>query len=125
MAPAWKSLKTDLVPALKNTESGQGARHRLIGRSALVVTQVALAMVLLVVTAGILDGFRKVLVTDPGFRTDHLLLAGLDTSTVGYSSPGRRPFTVVSKIACARCQASRRPPSPAPWRSTGAEMSAR
>ena len=92
LAPAWKSLETDLVPALKNTESGQGARHRLIGRSALVVTQVAMAMVLLVVTAGILDGFRKVLVTDPGFRTDHLLLAGLDTSTVGYSSARTKTF---------------------------------
>ena len=92
LAPAWKSLKTDLVPALKNTESGQGGRQRLIGRSALVVTQIALAMVLLVVTAGILDGFRKVLVTDPGFRTDHLLLAGLDTSTVGYSSTRTKAF---------------------------------
>jgi predicted permease len=92
LPPAWKSLKTDLVPALKNTESGRGARHRLIGRSALVVTQLALAMVLLVVTAGILDGFRKVLVTDPGFRTDHLLLAGLDTSTVVYSSARTKAF---------------------------------
>jgi len=92
LAPAWRSLKTDLVPALKNTESGQGGRQRLIGRSALVVTQIALAMVLLIVTAGILDGFRKVLVTDPGFRTDHLLLAGLDTSTVGYSSTRTKAF---------------------------------
>jgi putative ABC transport system permease protein len=83
LAPAWQSLKTQLVPALKSAEPGQTARHRTFGRSALVVTQVALAMVLLVVTAGLLDGFRKILRADPGFRTDHLLMATLDTSVGG------------------------------------------
>jgi predicted permease len=85
LAPAWQSLKTQLVPALKNALPGQLSRHRTLGRSALVVTQVALAMVLLVVTAGLLDGFRKVLTADPGFRTDHLVLAKFDTSIQGYS----------------------------------------
>jgi predicted permease len=45
-------------------------------------------MVLLVVTAALLDGFRKVLRTDPGFRTDHLVMAKLDTS-VADDDPGQ------------------------------------
>ena len=84
LAPAWQSLKTPLVPALKNAEAGQPGRNRTIGRNALVIAQIALAMVLLIVTAALLDGFRKVLATDPGFRTDHLVIARLDPSIVGY-----------------------------------------
>jgi putative ABC transport system permease protein len=80
VAPAWQSLKTELVSALKAAEPGETTRHRTIGRNLLVVAQIALSMVLLVVTAALLDGFRKVLVTAPGFRTEQLMTMGLDTS---------------------------------------------
>ena len=112
LAPAWQSLKTQLVPALKSAEPGQTARQRTIGRNALVVVQVALAMVLLVVTAGMLDGFRKVLATDPGLPHGPLLL-----TRTGYvhrevqRRPRRRVFTRASRIGRVRCPASRR------WRS--------
>ena len=42
LAPAWQSLKTQLVPALKSSEPGQTARQRTIGRNVLVVAQIAL-----------------------------------------------------------------------------------
>ena len=85
LAPAWQSLKTQLVPALKSAEPGQTARQRTIGRNLLVVAQVALSMVLLVATGVLFDGFRRVLVLDPGFRTDHLMTMSLDTSTTRYT----------------------------------------
>jgi predicted permease len=84
MAPAWQSLKTQLVSLLKSSEPGSG-RHRAAGRRMLVVSQVALSMMLLVVMVAMVDGFRKVLVADPGVRTDRVLIAKLDTATAGYT----------------------------------------
>ena len=85
LAPTWQSLKSDLIPALKSAEPDQTARHRTIGRNILVVSQVALSMVLLISAGILLDGFRKSLVLNPGFRTDHLMMMSLDTSLVRYS----------------------------------------
>ena len=85
MAPAWQSLKTSVVSALKNPEGGLTAGRRTVGRNVLVVAQIALSMVLLVVTGMFLDGFRKLLVVNPGFRTDHLIMLSTDTSLVRYT----------------------------------------
>lgn len=85
LVPAWQSAKTQLIPALKSAEPGQTTRQRTIGRNMLVVAQVALSMVLLVSTGVLLDGFRRVLILDPGFRTNHLITMSLDTSTVRYT----------------------------------------
>lgn len=88
LAPALQSSKTDLIPALKNAEAGQGARQRTIGRNSLVIAQVALSMILLIATGMLLDGFRKSLTLNPGFRTDHILITEFDTSLVRYT-PGQ------------------------------------
>jgi macrolide transport system ATP-binding/permease protein len=91
LAPAWQALKTDLVPALRSAGLTASARRRTIGRNALVVGQVALSLVLLVAAGMLLEGFRKVLVINPGFRTDHILTMDFDTSLVP-ASPATRDF---------------------------------
>jgi macrolide transport system ATP-binding/permease protein len=124
LAPAWQSLKTELIPALKNAEPGQVANKRAIGRNVLVVGQVALAMVLLVAAAMLVDGFRRSESLDPGFRTDHLMLMSLDTSLAQYNHeqthdfyreladrarrlPGARNVALTSAIPRASCTANR------------------
>ena len=92
LAPAWHSLKTQLVAVLKNAAPSPGRRQRTIGRNTLVVAQVALSMVLLIATGMLLDGFRKLLVMSPGFRTDHLVMLSLDTSIVRYTPDRTREF---------------------------------
>ena len=91
IAPAWQALKTDLVPALRSAGLTASARRRTIGRNALVVSQVALSLVLLVATGMLLDGFRKVLVMNPGFRIDHIMTMDFDTSLVP-ASPATHEF---------------------------------
>jgi predicted permease len=91
LVPALQSLKTDPVPALKNAETVSG-HQRMIGRKVLVVGQVSLAMILLIATGMLLDGFRKTLVLNPGFRTDHLLTAEFDTSLVRYTTAQAHDF---------------------------------
>ncbi len=90
LAPAWQAGKTDLVSTLKSAGLTQSARRRTIGRNALVVAQVAFSLILLVAASMILDGFRKSLVMNPGFRTDHVMLMDLDTSFARYSDEKSR-----------------------------------
>ena len=92
LAPALQSSKPDLIPALKNADSGQPVRNRLRGRNALVIAQVAMSMVLLIAAGMLLDGFRHALVLDPGFRIDHVLTMQFDTSLVRYSDQQSHDF---------------------------------
>jgi putative ABC transport system permease protein len=85
VAPARQSLRTDLVPGLKTTELAEAAPKRAIGRYLLVITQIALSMVLLLATGMLIDGFRKAMILDPGFRTDHLIMISSDTAFVRYT----------------------------------------
>ncbi len=84
LAPAMQSRRIRLVSALKSGGIDGASRSR--GRSVLVVSQIALAMVLLSAATALLGGFRKMLTADPGFRTDHLVAAALDPSVLRYSS---------------------------------------
>jgi predicted permease len=78
LAPAWQTARTDFVSALKIGGEGASGKGRTFGRDALVVGQVALAMVVLIAAGMFLAGFRNMLVMPPEFRTDHLI--SLDTA---------------------------------------------
>lgn len=84
LTPAMHATRTSLVAALKSADA-QTKRQRLWGRNALVVAQLAMAMLLLVSTSMLLDGFRRALLLEPGFRIDNLLIAQFDTSLVHYT----------------------------------------
>jgi predicted permease len=92
LAPAFQSLKTDLVGALKNAESDMAARRRTLGRNTLVIAQIALSMVLLVAAGMLVSGFNTLIGASPGFRTDHLMITEFDTSLVRYSPEQSRIF---------------------------------
>lgn len=84
LAPALQSRRVRLVSALKS--GGVDGASRTLGRNLLVVSQIALAMVLLSSATAFLSGFKKMLTADPGFRTDHLVAVALNTSVLRYSS---------------------------------------
>ena len=92
LAPAFQTTRVDLIPALKATDADHGARRRLWGRNLIVAGQVALSLVLLVVTALLWQGFHDQLRAGAGFRTDHLYLTGFDTQPVHYSATQTRKF---------------------------------
>ncbi len=92
IAPALQAVKTDLIAGLRSAGLSSSARRRTLGRNALVIGQVAFSMVLLVAAGMIFDGFRKALVLNPGFRTDHLMLMEFDTRFVRYSDDQSRVF---------------------------------
>lgn len=91
VAPAWRSITVRPHAALKSGGAATtSTRASLAGGRILVVTQVALALVL-VATAGLLLGtFRTLTTIDPGFRPDGVLLASLDFGSLDLPEPERQ-----------------------------------
>jgi putative ABC transport system permease protein len=77
LAPAFAALRTNLIESLKEgvpTASGASSHSWL--RSTLVVAEVAIALMLLTVSGAFLRSFQKMRAVDPGFLSDHVLVAG-------------------------------------------------
>ena len=86
LAPALQASRPDLTMALKMDGSGYGA-HGSHGwlRSALVVAQVSVCLILLI-TAGLLArGVQASQTIEPGFRTDHVFSAKFDLEQQHYN----------------------------------------
>ena len=72
LVPAWKFSQPDLIGTLREGATGAPRSSRMIG-NALVVAQVALALVLLFGAGLLLRSFAGLKSIDPGFRTENLL----------------------------------------------------
>jgi predicted permease len=86
LAPAVQMLRGRLYGALKEGGRGGSAgvgHHRL--RGALVVTEVALALLLMVGAGLCLRGFQRARAADPGFDPANVLVAGLRIGMNGYT----------------------------------------
>ncbi len=77
------------------------ARNRL--RSALVASEVALALVALVGAGLFARSFQQTLRIDPGFDPNHVLLSQFYLSTNGYNLAQRKEFCRRLGRAHARC----------------------
>lgn len=77
LAPAFAALKTDLTESLKEGDrtSTGGSSHTWL-RSALVVSEISVALILLTTSGAFLRSFQKMRQVDPGFRPNELLVAG-------------------------------------------------
>ena len=84
--PAWQASGTDAGLALRVGERGSSGRQPL--RAALIVAEVALAVVLLASAGLLLRSFARLLQTDPGFRTERVLSMRLNLPPARYDKPG-------------------------------------
>jgi predicted permease len=92
LAPAFRVTNPDLVRTLKAADADSEGKRRLWGRNLIVAGQVALSLVLLAVSAALVQGFRGDLIEGPGFRTDHLFLTSFDTQLIHYSEDETQRF---------------------------------
>jgi predicted permease len=96
LGPAWKLVRTDVVPELKEQsgESGHKGRGRWFGaRNLLVASQIALSLGLLTAAGLFTKGALKASEADPGYSLDRQLLAAVDTSLAGYDEvQGRQVY---------------------------------
>jgi putative ABC transport system permease protein len=85
LAPAFAALQTNLTQSLKEGLPNSGSSHAWL-RSALVVSEIAIALVLLTLSGAFLRSFQKMRAVDPGFRPDHVLVAGYQLPLNQYST---------------------------------------
>ena len=91
LIPALRTARQDLRETLSESSRGStGGRgsHRL--RSALVISEIALAMLLLVGAGLLLRSFERLQAVAAGFPTDHLLAADLPLSPTAYRKPEQK-----------------------------------
>ena len=87
IVPAFAAAKVDVQGSLKEGARGDIGGTRSSGgrlRSALVVAEVALALMLLVASAQTYGTYRRLALTDPGFRSDGVLTAGVTLPRADY-----------------------------------------
>ena len=97
LAPALQSTRTNLVSGLKSSEASDVERgpRRLRGRSALVVAQIAMSLMLLTAAFLMYRGFHNTLLdrmTIGQDARDHILMTRFDPRLVQYDAEQTRRF---------------------------------
>jgi putative ABC transport system permease protein len=88
LVPAWQASHVDLNTALKSGARGAGGvegKHR--ARNALVMTEVALALILLICASLLIQSFARLGRVDTGMRTDRLFTARIGLPEADYPRP--------------------------------------
>jgi putative ABC transport system permease protein len=93
LTPALRATRVAPVTVLKSTGRGMTAGRERFGlRRALVVSQVALSLVLLVGALLFVRTLRNLLTLDPGFQQQGLLVAEIDLTRLNLLAERRQPF---------------------------------
>jgi predicted permease len=92
IAPTFRSARVDLTPALKEGEGSSTSSARAAAKwfsigNALVVAQVALAIVVLVGAGLLVRTLANLRSIDVGFDSHNILIFGIDPTLVGYRGP--------------------------------------
>ncbi len=88
LVPAIQAARPNLAGALSDgARGGSAGLHRQRFRRGLVVSQIALALVLVVSAGLLIKSFARMRGVDPGFEPSHLLTARLELSPVRYERP--------------------------------------
>ena len=92
VAPAFRGARVDLTPALKAGEASSGSSGHAGGKwfsigNALVVAQVALAIVVLVGAGLLVRTLANLRSVDVGFDSHNILIFGIDPTLIGYKGP--------------------------------------
>jgi predicted permease len=96
IAPALRGTNLDLTSALKQGLGRAGGPHRSRLGRALVMAQVALSFVLLMSAGLFLRTLLKLNSVYPGFRREHILLASMYPTVLGYQ--GERELNLYRQI---------------------------
>ena len=92
IAPTFRSTRVDLTPTLKEGEGSSTSAARAAGKwfsigNALVVAQVALAVVVLVGAGLLVRTLQNLRNVDVGFDSHNILIFGIDPTLIGYKGP--------------------------------------
>ena len=97
VAPAFRGARVDLTPALKEGEGSSSSLRHAGGKwfsigNALVVAQVALAIVVLVGAGLLVRTLQNLRSIDVGFDSHNILIFEIDPTLIGYKGPQMDSF---------------------------------
>jgi predicted permease len=84
LAPALQSTRPALAPTLKDQAGTVAGGTGVRVRKALVVSQVALSLLLLVGAGLFIRSFQRMMSADLGFRTEQIITFGANPTQIGY-----------------------------------------
>ena len=91
LLPAIRATRADVNAVLKASETRMAAPRGWM-RQALVVAQVAVALVMMILSGLFLESIRAARRSDPGYRVDHILTMGFDPRIAQYDLDATRAF---------------------------------
>ena len=91
LLPAIRGTRADVNTVLKATETRFAAPRGWM-RQGLVVAQVAVALVMMILSGLFLESIRVARGSDPGYRIDHILTMGFDPRIAQYDLEKTRAF---------------------------------
>jgi len=91
LLPALRTLRANLAGTLKQGSKGTSGPRRHRTHNALVISEIAMALVPLIGAGLLLRSFQHLLQVDPGFRVDHILTMDVEQAAL--------PFTQASKFS--------------------------
>jgi putative ABC transport system permease protein len=91
LLPAMGTLRTNLAGVLKQSGKGTNGSWHHRRHNALVISEVAMALVPLIGAGLLLRSFQHLIEVDPGFRVDHILTMEVEQAAL--------PFTQLSQLS--------------------------
>ena len=102
LVPAIQSSKVDLNEALKDGSKGSsGAAHNRL-RNILVISEIALALMLLFGAGLLIRSFRQLVNVDPGFNEEHILTFDMTLPQTKYATPDQASMFFQQTLANLR-----------------------
>lgn len=92
LVPALQGSRPHLVTALKEGDDSADGRHRLLGRKALLVAQVALSLVSLVAAGLYLKSLQNAQRIETGYNVENLLTLNIHLGSEAYDETRGRQF---------------------------------
>jgi predicted permease len=93
LAPALQTSRPDVVPALKEDIAAGGRASRRVNlKSALVVGEVAISLILLLASGLLIRSLRAVQAVDPGYAVEQLVSTPLNVELLRYTRAQGREF---------------------------------
>jgi predicted permease len=90
LVPALQASRPELVPALKSEDAGRAGRLRL--RSAFIVAQVTVSLVLVIAGGLFVRALSRAASIDPGFNQTNVEVVMFDLALSGYRDPDALAF---------------------------------
>jgi len=93
LLPALQSARRDIQEGLRSAQRGGVGDRRAYARSALVVAECALTIVLLAGAGLLIKTLLRLTALDPGFKTDNLLTMNVPLNRPPYTTDPEKPIT--------------------------------